>query len=390
MKKNVRLKAVETAATNKEFYNLFRPIAPSVDVIGKVAQVISGLTEALTVWHICQSELSGAHKAIAILVSLVAMLLVVSILELGGRKFLQVLTRALVWKRLKNAWSRILFGIVAFITMGIMFISFRLSTNGIRHAFTNKLSIPVEVDIGDLQKAHDRNLALIISQFDDERTTLKDNHLQMLEADKGEFDSKVAAVLLKVDHYESRLKNGAKWARGHAEKFRKQIAQLETEKASSVSKANHRLGKKLESWQRRKSQAMEKEAVHLQAQIDERKALFTERKNAKLKKASFWGNLFSFLVGFSVILAFICIVTVELFRRGSGIEVSYEEQEQKRSLILMLWEGINARWDRFFRKRIEGFANISATPKRSIGFNSSLYPSNDSKGDLPYMENELQ
>ena len=139
MNKLVKLKAKETAATNSDFYNLFRPIAPSIDVIGKVAQVISGLTEAITIWYITQSEMAGSSKFISILVSLMAMILVVAILELGGRKFVQVLTRALVWKRLKNAWYISLFAIISLITIGMGVLSFNLSTKGIHYAFVSSV-----------------------------------------------------------------------------------------------------------------------------------------------------------------------------------------------------------------------------------------------------------
>ena len=386
MKKNVRLKAVETAATNKDFYNLFRPIAPSVDLIGKIAQVISGLTEALTVWHISQSELSDANKIVATTVSIIAMILVVSILELGGRNFLQVLTRGLVWKRLNNLWSKILFTIVSFITIGIMVLSFRLSTNGIRHAFTNSLAVPIEVSIGDLQNIHDKNLAAIISQFNDERATLKENHHQLLAASTAQYNSKVQATLLKVDHYNERVHNGAKWAKSHAEKYQTQIAKLETQKATAITAANQQLNKRLEKWQIRKNKAIKKLDTQLATQVDERKSIRNAQHQAKQKKASFWGNLFSFLVGFSVILAFICIVTVEVFRRGSGIKVEYEEQEKNTSLIELFWKGLTTRWDGFFRKRIEGFAKASPTTQRSIGFNTAAFPTNDLQNDLPYSE----
>ena len=383
MKKNVRLKAVETAATNKDFYNLFRPIAPSVDLIGKIAQVISGLTEALTVWHISQSELSNANKIVATTVSIIAMILIVSILELGGRNFLQVLTRGLVWKRLQSLWSRILFSVVSFITIGIMILSFRLSTNGIRHAFTSSLAVPIEVSINDLQKNYDKNLTKIISQFNDERTTLKENQLQVLAANTAQYDSKIQATLLKVEHYNQRVRNGAKWAKSQAEKYKAQIAKLEIQKAAAITKANQELSKRIENWQTRKNKAIKKLDSQLASQINERKSIRNAQHQAKQKKASFWGNLFSFLVGFSVILAFICIVTVELFRRGSGIKVEYEEQEKNTSLIALFWKGLTSRWDGFFRKRIENFAKVHPTTPSSIGFKTSAFPTNDLQNDLP-------
>ena len=141
MNQNTRLKQVETTATNREFYDLFRPIIPSMDLTGKIAQVISALTEAVTVWFIMQSELAGVTKAVSIALSIIAVILVVAVLELGGRKFLQVLTRALVWKRLESFWYKALFGIVAAMTIGLGILSFNLSTNGIHHTFTSKATL---------------------------------------------------------------------------------------------------------------------------------------------------------------------------------------------------------------------------------------------------------
>jgi len=158
MKKQVKLKARETSATNRDFYNLFRPIAPSIDIIGKVAQVVSGLTEAVTIWHITQSEMAGLSKGISIIVSIFAMILVIALLELGGRKFLQVVTRALVWKRLKNVWYISLFAIVVLITTGMGVISFKLSTNGIHHAFVSGVPVAKMLDDAKYKREYRDNV----------------------------------------------------------------------------------------------------------------------------------------------------------------------------------------------------------------------------------------
>ena len=166
MEKNVKLKQIESSATNRDFYDLFRPIIPSLDITGKIAQVISAITEAVTVWFIMQSELSGTTKVISITLSVLAVVLMVSILELGGRKFLQVLTRAIIWKKLENIWYKVLFGIVSCITIGMCVLSFYLSTNGIRHAFTSKATLAtIEIDHSAIKEDYkmrmDRVLSLI-------------------------------------------------------------------------------------------------------------------------------------------------------------------------------------------------------------------------------------
>lgn len=384
MKKQVKLTAKETSATNRDFYNLFRPIAPSLDIIGKVAQVISAITEAITIWHITQTEMADYSKGVAIFVSLLAMLLVVSILELGGRKFLQVVTRALVWKRLKNTWYILLFAIVSLITIGMGVLSFRLSTNGIQHAFISNVPVTIDIDDAKIKTDYRTDRATVTAEFDQEWKMIKENHQDVVTSTINNYDAQIAALALKESSFEQKYQSGAKWAKGHANKYRKQSAQLLSKKTSAIAALKSDQTKKLEDWQKRKNNAIASEKSAMKSTI----AMATAKQNkvisSKLTTATFWGALFSWLVGFSVVLAFICIVTVEVYRRGSGIQVEYEEEDQAPSILEMFWNGMTMRWDNFFRVRAERFANISRadSTQRSIGFNYPR-PTMEYEGDLP-------
>ncbi|MEM1321011.1 MAG: hypothetical protein AAGG75_12230 [Bacteroidota bacterium] len=381
-----KLKATETAATNTDFYNLFRPIAPSIDIIGKVAQVISGLTEAITIWYITQSEMAGTSKALSIAVSIVAMLLVIAVLELGGRKFLQVLTRAIVWKRLKNAWYVALFAIVAAITAGMGILSFNLSTNGIQHAFVSNVPVHRTFDASALKQEYRQELAQLNQQFDKELQLLRDNQASVLSGKTAQFDARIKNESLKVASYDRKFANGEKWAHSHAEKHRKTVANLETEKAAAMAALQTGFTEKLDNWQLRKNEASANLQSELKASIGKGERAMSSRQDTQFKTATFWGKLFSFFVGFSVVLAFICIITTEVYRRGCGIQVEYQEEDKEASLLELFWNGLTGRFDRFFRKRVERFAQISkgapaATP---IGFNyRSALPSNSGPADLP-------
>ena len=228
MKKQLKLKERETAATNSDFYNLFRPIAPSIDLIGKVAQVISGLTEAVTIWFITQSELSGASKTVSILVSILAMILVVSILELGGRKFLQVLTRAVVWKRLQSAWYIALFAIVSAITIGMGVLSFNLSTNGVEYAFVSGVKLHETFDESALKQEYRSDLKKMTDEFGAELQLIKANHKQVLAGTNDQFDSRIKASHQKAEAYMLKYNRGQKWALSHAEKSTKKARALDT------------------------------------------------------------------------------------------------------------------------------------------------------------------
>ncbi len=381
LNKLVKLKAKETAATNSDFYNLFRPIAPSIDVIGKVAQVISGLTEAITIWYITQSEMAGASKFISVLVSIFAMILVVSLLELGGRKFLQVLTRAVVWNRLKNVWYIGLFAIVLMITIGMGVLSFRMSTNGINHAFVSNVPVGNLFDESELKSEYRNNVQDIYTRLDADLQVIKDNQQSVIAGTTAQYDSRIKTANLKVGEYDGKLSRGLKWAKSQGDKYRKKVAKLETEKASAIVGLQASYSKQLDRWQSQKSKAIASEKASLKASVAKGESALSKVQDSKSKNATFWGGLFSFFVGFSVILAFVCIISVEVYRRGSGIQVEYEEEEHDESVLSIFWNGLTGRFDSFFRRRAESFAKIPSASRNlgsTIGFDyPSALPTNE-------------
>ena len=193
-------------------------------------------------------------------------------------------------------------------------------------------------------------------------------------------------MLLKVKTYERKLAAGHKWAGSQADKYRKKANGLESTLAEKQSKQQLSYGKKIEAWKKQKAIAIDRADQRLQTAISKGETAMLERQDAKRKDASFWGNLFSFFVGFSVILAFICIISVEVYRRGAGIEVAYEELEKADSIPLLFWNGLTGRVDNFFRRKAERFAQIPmSSPDRSgrIGFEYPKgMPNAEMEGDL--------
>jgi len=374
MNNKVKLIAKETSATNRDFYNLFRPIAPSIDVIGKVAQVISALTEAVTIWHISQSELAGSSKIVATIVSIIATILVVALLEIGGRKFLQVATRALVWKRFKNAWYIALFVIVTAITIGMGVMSFRLSTNGINHAFVSNVATVTHVDDTKYKSSYREDVKLISSQFDSEWKLLNSNHESVLDRTADKYDAKIAAAEQKAINYDRKYAAGEKWAKSQAAKYRKKGSSLLLDKSNALAVLQDKNTKRLNKWRAEKKAAISSAKKEMKASVAAVTASTVKVHKAEVTNATFWGGLFSWFVGFSVVLAFVCIISVEVYRRGSGIEVEYDEQDVNLSVPELVWMGVSNRWNGFFRKRAEKFAQVapSSAPQRSIGFD---YPS---------------
>lgn len=383
MEKNVKLKQIESSATNRDFYDLFRPIVPSLDITGKIAQVISAITEAVTVWFIMQSELSGTSKVISITLSVLAVVLMVSILELGGRKFLQVLTRAIIWKKLENIWYKVLFGIVSCITIGMCVLSFYLSTNGIRHAFTSKATLAtIEIDHSAIKEDYKMRMDRVDVQYNQDLKLLQDGFDRNVAGLNAQYDTQIEEANLKAEEYEQKSKKGLSWADSHARKYHEQAAALATLKASKLAKMNEAQSGKVDAWKKSRVKMVEKEQNRLDAKIAAATTVQSKKAASQLKVASFWGSLFSGVVGFTIVLAYFCIITVEVFRRGSGIEVAYEEVESIPSTLALLWSGIQTKTSNLVRRRAERFAGLTSPtmPQRAIGFQTGSMPSYTNKG----------
>jgi len=245
-------------------------------------------------------------------------------------------------------------------------------------------NVPVGMTFDEeaLQSSYQTKVKTISEQANQELALLQENHEGVTNNIDAQYTARIDALLLKVKTYERKLAAGHKWAESQADKYRKQANGLVVALAENQSKQQRSYGKKIETWKKQKAAAIDQADQRLQAAISKGETAMLARQDAKRKDASFWGNLFSFFVGFSVVLAFICIISVEVYRRGAGIEVAYEELEKADSIPLLFWNGFTGRVDNFFRRKAERFAQIPmSSPDRSgrIGFD---YPTGMPKAEM--------
>jgi hypothetical protein len=367
----VRLKPIHTAATDRSFFDLFRPIIPTLSKTGVIAQIISGITEAVTVWLIVQSEMAAAPKLVAILSSIAAMILVVAILELGGRKFLQVLTRVVVWWRFENLWYILLFAIVLTVSITIVGLSFRLSTTGIHHTFTSSAREKVErFDDSVFRQRQMEDVAGIESRYDATRSNIERKHAEKIEAIKGEYKAQIKAAKDKQAYHSERAAKGVKWAESHANKWKRKSIELEEAMAAAVSRLTGEKVAELERHAADRSAAItQSKAVAtttLSAAMEEHKAA----NEATMATGAFLGNLFGGLVGACVVLAYVCIITVEIFKRGSGIETTHEEQKVEPGVWKIAAKALVERANYLVQRYVYILLGIHSTntSQRKIGF----------------------
>jgi len=302
------LKEIYTKATNRDYYNLFQPVVPKIDLTGKIAQVISALTEAVTIWLICQSKLSELNKILVGFISIIAVILVVAAIEIGGRKCLQVLTRAIIWKRLTNFWYWILFLFILAITGFLFWQSYSLSTKGIDKTFEQSVKVAVTLDEAPFLKRHSNFTEGINTKYDNQNKTLSDAFILNYDAKEKEYNSKIDAVQVLIDEHANNKAKGVKWAHSHWIKQTKIKNALITEKESKLSELTTKHTKSLKAVESARLAALNKEDARHKTTVDKAEEALNQNHTANKSQANFWGNLFSNLVGFMIALAFVCII----------------------------------------------------------------------------------
>jgi len=235
MQNRINVKEIYSKAIDINFRNLFQPVIPHLDTTGKIAQVISALTEAVTVWFICQSELSGLNKFVSVFLSIAAVLLVVSAIELGGRKGIQVLTRAIVWKRLKSFWYWALFIPVLIITGFLFFQSFQLSTKGTNQTFKQSIQFAAVFDDTPLYGRHLDNTDRINTKYDKQAETIKAAYTANHTATATTYQSRINAIDSKLAEHRRNKANGVKWAQSHIDKQAGTRNKILTDKAAGLA-----------------------------------------------------------------------------------------------------------------------------------------------------------
>lgn len=381
----INVKELFTKATDKNYYNLFQPVIPKIDLTGKIAQVISATTEAVTVWLICQSELSNVNKVVAFMLSVIAVILVVAAIEVGGRKCLQVLTRAIIWKRLTSFWYWILFLFVLGITGFLFWQSYGLSTKGIDQSFKQSVKAAIILDDSQLLERHDYFNNQINTKYDNQNKTLSDAFILNSDAKEKAHNSKIDAVNNLIEEHSKNMEKGVKWAKSHFKKQTKIAKALITEKEGELSELTTNHTKDLKAVESARIAALNKEGIRHKKAVDKAEKALNENHNSEKDNAQFWGSLFSGLVGLMILVAFVCIVITEIFRRGAGIEVDYQEDELPPTLFTIFVEGLNnrtfnvsyklaAKW--YVEKKPFDFLGQDV-PMRRIGF----FPSSDDQNE---------
>jgi len=343
MQNRTDLKLIFEKAKDINFRNLFYPVIPSIDLTGKLAQIISALTQAVTIWFITQSKLSSLNIYLSYFLSIIAIVLVCAAIELGGRKGAQVVTRQAIWKKFENIWYYVLGIPILLVTIGLFYLSFDLSTKGVDKTFNQSVVTAITFDASDYDSRHDVLIDGINTKYDKQITTLTTAYTSNYSAMEGEYKSKVDAIDLLIAEHTRNTRKGVKWAQSHIDKQTRSKGAMVIEMQSALNQLTATHNTKISSIEESRAAEIAAENDRHTAEVNEAKTAAQANHDNDKQVAAFWGTLFSNLVGIMIVVALVCIVIVEIFRKGADIEITYNESELPPSTLGIAWQGIKNR-----------------------------------------------
>lgn len=342
MKKSTTVKQIKTEPTNKDFYNRFKPVISFFIITGILAQIISAGTESTSIFFGVKQQLVNFPLIVSIPLAILAVILGAPAIELIGRRGLQVCTRTLVniQSTTITLWDVTLFILVAGVSGTLWYQSYTLSTQGIDKSFTQNSDKTPTLDETTFLKKHNQLLAEINTRFDKQKTTKETLHLtEYLSAEQG-YDGMIDEEKALIAKFIRKAAKGEKWAKSHRDKHKLKKAKIIQEKADALIVIAKNQGLKIDRIESNRSLAIQQEKNRFETEVNEAKANLAENHNTEKANAAFWGGLFANLVGILIIIAFLCIVTEEIFNKGAGIKIEYVDAETSPTPLGLMWMGI--------------------------------------------------
>lgn len=293
-----------TSPKNRDFFSLFYPAIAPMRGVGIAAQIASAATEAIIVYFLVVTRTNSVFTAIF------SAVLAVAIIEMGGRKFVQVLTRVVVWKEWETTWHKILAAFIFTVTISIFSASFFLSVQGVSLSIAHDRGT---LDTSGIQAAQAAEIQAVHEQAD--RIEKAAQAAAQAEADR------VGGV---IREYETKAKKGHRWAKTHAQKHGRKLAQMQAQAARERKARAEKLAADIERI-RAKYAAQATQAAQEHGKAEE---------EGKARAAAF-SALLRTIAGLAVVLAYVCIIIVEVYHRGS--ERKHETEE------------VTSQWDRICR-----------------------------------------
>jgi len=343
MENRLKLRETISKATDINLRNLFYAGIPAFDFTGKAIQAASAITQSITIWIVTQESMKGISSYISVPASILAILLICAIIEVGGRTLAKTTFRQIFWQRFDNRWYN---GLGAVYGLGVLFLfgmSYYLSTRGTHRVIDDSVIEAVVFDDSDLVAGNAVLTASINTKYDKQISTLTTAYTSSYRAKSLEFDSKIAAIQTKIDLHQRNATNGIKWAKSHKDKQTGIRDNIIIQKQQALNELTTDHNNQIAGIEANRATELKEAGVSHQQRVNEHKAALITNHSKKREQVEFWAWLASGGIGVLIIASLFCIGVVEFFRRGAGQQIGYEETELPPSLAGIIFKGLGNR-----------------------------------------------
>lgn len=352
---------------NKQFFNRYATLIPTLSKLGILAQIISAITEIGIIYGLIYSRVLEVSPGNAQLFSICGAIIGTLFLELGIRKFTPYSINAFLYKRFSGL-DFVMTIFILLVTCSFFFASSSLSFRGskeiikvIQPSLNLESTISIDKEFADQKKELNQ-----IYTRDSARIT--SGYRKQIEASNKEYVALIQKEQSKLNQYQRKEQKTGSSFQTKKEKIKEKIASLE---AINSNKIGH-----LEALQATELDLISKEYKN---DLKDSKSLYVEKINAteeaNLKittnsesSTALYGNSLAWFTIVCLLIYLFSAIIEAVHRKGSGIrQIALPNQYYfSESIISDFQNMVNEKLNYKARLLIQKFAEQTPLPPHPI------------------------
>lgn len=317
------MKLQKTAPTNKQFAGFFYQTIAPTKTVKFIAQVISAITSGATLFVIVANKLHGilSPTSVQVLAAIIAILTAVFI-EKGLNSTLPTLVRQIARKAFADGFYKAMFIPILLLTVLFGSATTVLSLYGSQEIAENATPKPKTYDLVSLAQTNETRE--IAQAYEQKQQNLAILHKQQKNIMHAKYEALIAQQQQTIITNTKKQQNGHKWAGSHITKAENKIASLQVQETKAMTKLQTKQSKEVNNLHNNEQKEKEQSVTKTDTLL-----VIAQSQNAKTNamianKQKRYGSIFLVLTMCSVIVVFCCVVLIEVYEAGAGVQTIAE------------------------------------------------------------------
>lgn len=364
--------------TKKEFAEFFGTIMPHLNKLKLGGHLLSGLTEAITIYQVLDSNLNQFVQYGLIALSLLITLLIVFLIEGGISRFFPLYVRQIISLRFKNKWWVAMFGAMSVLILPLIFFSPYLSAYGGQFIVKHFTPTVERTNVDTLRQNYIAQKDSIRLFFEAQKSESNQNLDQQIASIKSKYKSLVNVQNGIYNEYKKKLNNGHDWAIGHMNKATRKVKEYEVQKSEELAAIEQKRTLTLEALNTKSIAAIDTINVAESRDVGIIDSEDENRINERSEYVNLWGGFLFVIALMASVLVFLCITIQQIYHQGAGHPVALQEWNDEPSKLSTLKSILGRKFDFAFDSVLSKLeSNWSQKNRRKIGFNSDSKSQNN-------------